>query len=83
MGVPQQLPQQPGLLHPLTVTSEGIYGAINLRQASLVQPVTTHRAVSFLSLFLQLSAAVQGSENPAVGAWGWAGSPYAFRRPVN
>ena len=60
MGVPQQLPQQPGLLHPLTVTSEGIYGAINLRQASLVQPVTTRRAVTLLILFLQLSDAVQG-----------------------
>lgn len=86
VGVPSQLPQQPGLLHPLTVTSEGIYGAINLRQACLVQLVTTQRAGTFPSPFPRFSTAVDGwgkSSSAHSGAPAWAGSPHPSHRPVN
>lgn len=80
------VPQQPGLLHPLTVTSEGIYGAINLRQASLVQLVTAQRAVTFPSPFPRFSTAADGwgeSSSAHSGAPAWAGSPHPSHRPVN
>lgn len=40
VGLPGPAARQPGLLHPLTLTSEGIFGATNLRQACRVQLVT-------------------------------------------
>lgn len=50
------------LLHPLAVTSDGIYGAINQRQARLVQPVTGRHALGDLGRLL------------ASGARGWLAS---------
>lgn len=45
VGVPEPAAQAGVLLHPLTVTSDGIYGEINQRQACLTQPVTAHHAL--------------------------------------
>lgn len=71
------------------MTSEGVYGAINLRQACLVQPGTSRPAVTFPGLFLRLWALPVAAETepPArspwspEGGWGWAGPPYPFHRP--
>ena len=71
------------------MTSEGVYGAINLRQACLVQPGTSRPAVTFPGLFLRLWALPVAAETgpparspwSAQGGWGWAGLPYPFHRP--
>lgn len=59
VGVPRPTARAGNLLHLLTVTSDGIYGAINQRQACLVQPVTAHHALGDLWRLL------------ASGACGW------------
>lgn len=50
--MPRPTARAGNLLHPLTVTSDGIYGAINQSQACLVQPVTARHALGDLRRFL-------------------------------
>lgn len=70
VGVPRPTARAGNLLHPLTVTSDGIYGAINQSQACLVQPVTARHALGDLRRLLA----------PGDCGWLWGGRAHSGLR---